>query len=73
MRRIGELAEQGSQFVIATHSPILLAVPGTRILQIAADGGVEQVGYNDAEPVVLYRAFLDAPDRFMHHLFSDER
>lgn len=72
VRRIGELVKQGGQFVIATHSPILLAVPGARILQIATDGGIEQVSYHEAEPVVLYRAFLDAPDRFLHHLFSDE-
>lgn len=73
VRRIGELAEQGCQFVIATHSPIVLAVPGARILQIAEEGDVEQVSYDEAEPVVLYREFLAAPERFLHHLFSAER
>lgn len=72
VRRIGELVEQNSQFVIATHSPIVLAVPGGRILQITANGGIEQVGYDEADPVMLYRAFLDAPERFLHHLFNNQ-
>lgn len=72
VRRIGDLVEQGSQFVVATHSPILLAAPNARILQIDADGTVEQIGYDDAEPVMLTRGFLADPHRFLHHLFIDE-
>lgn len=68
--RIAELADQGSQFVVATHSPILLAVPGARILQIDSDGQVEQVDYDQAEPVTLTRGFLDAPERFLRHLLA---
>lgn len=70
--RISELTAQGCQFVVATHSPILLAVPGARILQIDGDGAIERVGYDEAEPVALTRGFLAHPDRFLHHLFSDE-
>lgn len=70
--RIADLVTQGSQFVVATHSPILMAVPGARILQIGAGGAIEQVDYDEAEPVVLTRGFLADPDRFLHHLFSDE-
>ena len=36
--RITRMAEEGSQFIIATHSPILLAVPDATILEITADG-----------------------------------
>ena len=70
--RIAELVAQGSQFVVATHSPILLAVPGARILQIDGDGEIERVGYDDAEPVTLTRGFLARPDRFLRHLLTDE-
>jgi predicted ATPase len=70
--RIAELISQGCQFVVATHSPILLALPGARILQIDADGEIGQVGYDDAEPVTLTRAFLASPDRFLRHLLTDE-
>jgi predicted ATPase len=61
--RIVELVGQGSQLLIAAHSPVLLAVPGARILQIDGDGRVEQVDFDDADPVALTRGFLGAPDR----------
>lgn len=70
--RIAELREQGCQFVVATHSPILLAVPDARILQIDGDGEIEQVGYDEAEPVALTRGFLAQPDRYLRHLLTDE-
>ncbi|MGH3941943.1 MAG: ABC transporter ATP-binding protein, partial [Pseudonocardiaceae bacterium] len=72
VRRIGELIGQGSQFIVATHSPILLAVPNARILQIDTDGTIEQVDYDTAEPVLLTRSFLADPARFLHHLFTDD-
>jgi predicted ATPase len=73
VRRIGDLAGQGSQFIIATHSPILLSVPGARILQVDIDGTIEQVDYDAAEPVTLTRDFLADPARFLHHLFTDDQ
>jgi len=71
VRRVGDLVEQGSQFVIATHSPILLAVPGATILQIDTDGSINPVSYDEAEPVALTRAILNDPQRFLYHLFAD--
>ncbi|MFF4897968.1 AAA family ATPase [Streptomyces sp. NPDC001068] len=71
MARMKELLDQGSQFVVATHSPILLALPGARILQLEADGTIEDVEYEHAEPVVLTRAFMNAPERFLRELFDD--
>jgi predicted ATPase len=64
-------AREGSQFVIATHSPILLACPRARIYQF--DGaGVEESGYDDLEAVRITRAFLDAPGRFLHAALEDD-
>ena len=54
----------GAQFVVATHSPVLLACPGARIYELD-EGGVSECGYDDLEAVRLTRAFLDAPDRFL--------
>lgn len=71
MARIAELTAQGSQFIIATHSPIVLAVPGARILQIDGDGELEQIGYDDAEPVRLTRNFLADPQNFLRHLITE--
>jgi predicted ATPase len=58
--------------VVATHSPILLALPGATILQIGEDGAVEQVDYDSAVPVALTRNFLGNPDRFLRHLLGTE-
>ncbi len=71
LARIRDLATAGSQFVVATHSPILLAVPGAKILQID-DGTIAEVGYDDAQPVELTRSFLADPQRYLHHLFADD-
>ena len=57
----------GSQFLVATHSPILLAYPGARIYEAGPDG-VEEIAYEDAEAVRLTRAFIEAPERFLRHL-----
>jgi len=51
--RIAELVGRGSQFLVATRSPIVLAVHRARILQIDNDGTTERVSYDDAEPVTL--------------------
>lgn len=72
MTRMSELMSQGCQFVVATHSPILLAVPGARILQIDTDGSIDRVDFDRADPVALTRTFLAAPDRFLRHLLPGD-
>lgn len=69
LRRIRELAVEGSQFVIATHSPILMAYPEATIYRLD-DSGIEQVGYRDTEHFQLTRSFLEAPEVFLRHLFA---
>jgi predicted ATPase len=66
---IHELASAGSQFVIATHSPVLLAVPDATILRLGADGTISEVGF-DADPVALTRSFLADPQRYLRNLFD---
>lgn len=70
LTRIHDLAADGSQFIIATHSPILLAVPGATIMQVEADGSIDRVGYDEAEVVEFTRRFLEAPERTLRHLFG---
>jgi predicted ATPase len=64
-----ELVQESSQFIIATHSPILLAAPDAQILEIT-DGEIDEVPYDAAEPVALTRNFLGEPDRFLRHLLD---
>jgi predicted ATPase len=66
--RIHALAAQGCQFLVATHSPVLLAVPGARILQIDADGELTPVAYDEAMPVWMTRRFLADPDATLSEL-----
>ncbi len=64
-------AEAGAQFVVATHSPVLLACPGARIYELDADGLAERA-YDDLEAVRFTRAFLDAPERFLRAALGDD-
>jgi predicted ATPase len=57
-------AADGAQFVIATHSPILLAVPRANVYELGADG-VVPTAYDDLDAVRLTRGFLDAPERYL--------
>ncbi|HEY5051504.1 MAG TPA: AAA family ATPase, partial [Acidothermaceae bacterium] len=69
LRRIHELVLARSQFIIATHSPIILAYPDAAIYS-CQDGGLKRIAYEDAEPVRLTADFLAARERFLHELFS---
>lgn len=57
-------AQAGSQFLIATHSPILLACPGARVYELSEDG-LAATDYDDLETVRLMRGFLEAPERYL--------
>jgi predicted ATPase len=70
LRRIHELVSQNSQFIVATHSPIILAYPDATIYSFS-ETGLEEVSYEDADPVRLTKSFLQARDRFLHELFSE--
>jgi predicted ATPase len=70
LARLADLVEQGCQLLVATHSPILLALPTATILEIAEDGQVDRVDYDQALPVRLTREFLGEPHRFLRHLLA---
>ena len=57
LQRFHELVRKGSQFVIATHSPILMAYPDALILQCTA-AGLRPVRYEDTEHFLVTRDFL---------------
>ena len=64
---IRQMVDQNSQFIIATHSPILMAYPGAEI--ISFDGGrLHTVEYEQLEHVTLTRDFLNNPEAFLRHL-----
>jgi predicted ATPase len=64
-------ARAGAQFVIATHSPIVLACPGARIYQLDEDG-IAPCEYDDLDAVRFTRGFLDAPERYLRAALEDD-
>lgn len=62
---------EASQFVIATHAPILMAAPGARILSFD-DPPVAPIAFEDVEAVTLVRDFLNAPERYLRQIWADE-
>ena len=61
------MVAEGAQFLIATHSPILLAFRGAQLLSFDHSPATE-VTYNELEQVSLMRSFLNAPEAFLRHL-----
>ena len=71
LSRIHDLVDEGSQFIMATHSPILMAYPNAQIYQLSTDG-IEPVAYEDTEHYQVTRTFLASPERMFRQLFSRE-
>jgi len=65
-----DLLKRGSQFVIATHSPILMAYPGATIYQFT-DSTIDEIPYKDTEHYKITRAFLERTDQMLSELTGD--
>ena len=63
-------AAAGAQFVMATHSPILLAAPNATIYEFD-ETGINAAEYDDLEAVRLTRGFLEAPERYLRAIAPD--
>ena len=62
-----DMVDQGCQFLVATHSPVLMAYPDATILSLD-DVPIKNVAYEDIEHVKFMRTFLNDPDNFIHRL-----
>ena len=71
LARIHELVKQGCQFIIATHSPILMAYPDAKIYACMADG-LRRTDYEDTEHYQVTRDFLANPQRMLDVLLADD-
>jgi predicted ATPase len=63
------LVAKNSQFIIATHSPILLSYPDAVIYQISEDG-LQRVKYKECENYKIMKQFVEQPERMIHYLFD---
>lgn len=67
---IDRLVKADSQFIIATHSPMLMAFPNARVLELSSDG-IYPVNYRDTEHYQTMRDFLNNPERILHYLLEE--
>ncbi|MBR2832271.1 MAG: AAA family ATPase [Oscillospiraceae bacterium] len=70
MADIHELAKGGAQFIISTHSPLLITLPGADILQFT-EKGMARVPYEETEHFRVTRDFLADPQRMLRILLED--
>jgi predicted ATPase len=64
-----QMVKEEAQFLIATHSPIVMAYPGATILSMDGEA-IEPVAYEDLEHVRITRGFLNNPERYLGSLFG---
>ncbi len=63
-----DLAAAGGQAVVATHSPVVAAVPGANLLELGP-WGIRSACWDDLSLVILWRRFMDDPQSYFRHLF----
>lgn len=69
LRRLDELVREGAQLVIATHSPILPALPGARTYELD-DVGAHEIAWADTDAAAIMRSFFRAPDAYLAKLLG---
>ena len=70
LSRMHQLINEESQFIMASHSPILMAYPGATIYQID-NSGIYPIEYRETEHYEITRAFLEKPEPMLRELFRD--
>ena len=68
---MNELVKQNSQFIISTHSPILMTYPDADLWELSRDG-MRQVSYRETDHYQLTRNFLENPERMLGYLFGED-
>lgn len=71
MCHIDRLVKNDSQFIIATHSPILMAFPNAEIYELS-EFGIRNVGYHETEHFMITKSFLNNPQKFLKEMFREE-
>jgi predicted ATPase len=70
LKIIHDLVTPGhAQFLIATHSPMILAYPGAVLFSLDGDG-IQEIAYQETRHFLIARDFLNSPERFFKHLFA---
>lgn len=71
LARMHELIAQKSQFIIATHSPILMAYPSSTIYELS-ESGIQPVAYKETANYNIFRRFLNNPEDMLRILLEPD-
>ncbi|MFG6115553.1 AAA family ATPase [Thalassobacillus devorans] len=71
LSRIHELVNKGSQFIISTHSPIIMAYPNSKIIQLSEEG-MKETKLENTDHYNIMKQFFEDKDRLLHHLFEQD-
>ena len=66
---IHDLLEKDSQFIVATHSPILMSYPDASIFELSEEG-ISETTYRETEHYRITKDFIDKPEVMYRHLFE---
>ena len=66
---LNAMRAQGSQVLVATHSPLLASLPGATLLELG-EWGARTASYDELELVRNWRSYLEAPQRWLRHLLE---
>lgn len=69
MCNIKRLIDNNSQFIIATHSPILMTFPGAEILELH-EKGISSISYKETDHFIITKRFMDAPEKILSELMG---
>ena len=70
LARMHQLVKEDSQFIISTHSPILMAYPGATVYQLTANG-IHQTEYDKTEQYMLMKYFLNNTNQYLNKIGID--
>lgn len=70
LAELNRLVKKDSQFIIATHSPILLALPNSDIFELTMDD-IKITEYKKTEHYTLTKQFLDNPEKMIKYLLEE--
>ena len=65
------IVERGGQVLCGTHSPVLAAMPGATVLEVG-DWGYRRTTWEELELVEHWKAYLEAPGRYLRHVLADD-
>lgn len=69
LSRINELVQQNSQLIISTHSPILMAYPNAKIIEIT-EKGMHETSLEQTNHYLIMKQFFEDQERLLHHLLN---